>query len=269
MKEIIKNYDKQPLFSDFLPGIAGEKGIPAWCFFVNRGQGVASFGTRDKDHAIMEFRPAHCAYQDVQTKGFRTFLKCNGNVYELFADPQSEKQMELGLNSLCLTSREKRLPILATAQYFLLPNENVGALVRGLTIQNCGKTPLELELLDGMPAIVPFGIGDWHLKCMTQTAKAWMEVANMGSGAVGFRVRASLEDSARVEPINGFTFALFMDETGKQLPLFCDPSAIFSYDSAFLRPNGFYEKNLSELRRAHQAKQNIFQCCFAGMSYSL
>lgn len=106
-------------------------------------------------------------------------------------------------------------------------------------------------------------------KCMTQTAKAWMEVANMGSGAVGFRVRASLEDSACVEPINGFTFALFMDETGKQLPLFCDPSAIFSYDSAFLRPNGFYEKNLSELRRAHQVKQNIFPCCFAGASYSL
>ena len=59
MIDIIKDYDSQPAFADFLPGIAGENGIPAWCFFVNRGQGVASFGTQDKDHPIMEFRPAH------------------------------------------------------------------------------------------------------------------------------------------------------------------------------------------------------------------
>lgn len=78
MIDIIKDYDSQPAFADFLPGIAGENGIPAWCFFVNRGQGVASFGTQDKDHPIMEFRPAHTAWQDVQTKGFRTFLKYHG-----------------------------------------------------------------------------------------------------------------------------------------------------------------------------------------------
>ena len=47
MIDIIKDYDSQPAFADFLPGIAGENGIPAWCFFVNRGQGVASFGTQD------------------------------------------------------------------------------------------------------------------------------------------------------------------------------------------------------------------------------
>ena len=62
MIDIIKDYDSQPAFADFLPGIAGENGIPAWCFFVNRGQGVASFGTQDKDHPIMEFRPAHTVY---------------------------------------------------------------------------------------------------------------------------------------------------------------------------------------------------------------
>lgn len=37
MIDIIKDYDSQPAFADFLPGIAGENGIPAWCFFVNRG----------------------------------------------------------------------------------------------------------------------------------------------------------------------------------------------------------------------------------------
>ena len=34
---IIHDYNKKPAFSDFLPGIAGLYGTPAWCFFVNRG----------------------------------------------------------------------------------------------------------------------------------------------------------------------------------------------------------------------------------------
>ena len=51
----ISQYGKQPEFASFLPGIAGEKGIPIWCYYVNRGQGVVSFGIDNKDHAIMEY----------------------------------------------------------------------------------------------------------------------------------------------------------------------------------------------------------------------
>ena len=59
----IENYGQKSPFASFLPGISGVKGIPIWCFYVNRGQGVVSFGVEDKDHAIMEFYPAHQAYQ--------------------------------------------------------------------------------------------------------------------------------------------------------------------------------------------------------------
>ena len=217
MIDIIKDYDSQPAFADFLPGIAGENGIPAWCFFVNRGQGVASFGTRDKDHPIMEFRPAHTAWQDVQTKGFRTFLKCHGRVSELFVNAR-DKQMLLGANSLTLQCRETDAPVRAQVQYFILPNACVGALARTLTIENTGDGVLDLEVLDGLPAIVPYGIGDWHLKCMTQTARAWMETVEGETGVPRYRVRASLEDSARVEPITGFAFGFSCVEEGKRLP---------------------------------------------------
>lgn len=56
MKQIytIENYGTKPVFASFLPGIAGLHGIPIWCYYVNRGQGVASFGVENKDHAIME-----------------------------------------------------------------------------------------------------------------------------------------------------------------------------------------------------------------------
>ncbi|HLV08713.1 MAG TPA: hypothetical protein VKY40_00745, partial [Halanaerobiales bacterium] len=51
---IIKNFQKKDAFSSFLPGIAGKKGIPVWAFYVNRGQGMVSFGLQDKDHATQK-----------------------------------------------------------------------------------------------------------------------------------------------------------------------------------------------------------------------
>ena len=43
---ICRDYSKKPEFASFLPGIAGQYGIPLWCYYVNRGQGVVSFGRR-------------------------------------------------------------------------------------------------------------------------------------------------------------------------------------------------------------------------------
>ena len=80
----MQQYGKQPEFAGFLPGIAGEKGIPIWCYYVNRGQGVVSFGVDNKDHAIMEFLPAHRAYTRVRQTGFRTFVRVNGAFSERF-----------------------------------------------------------------------------------------------------------------------------------------------------------------------------------------
>ena len=87
-KFLIENYGKKSTFASFLPGISGEKGIPIWCYYVNRGQCVVSFGVDNKDHSIMEFYPAHQAYQNVKTTGFRTFVKKDGKVTELFAGAQ-------------------------------------------------------------------------------------------------------------------------------------------------------------------------------------
>lgn len=192
MIDIIKDYDSQPAFADFLPGIAGENGIPAWCFFVNRGQGVASFGTQDKDHPIMEFRPRTQRGRMSRQKGFRTFLKYHGHVSELFVNARDKTDAAWG-KQLDASSAGKRMPrIRAQVQYFILPNACVGALARTLTIENTGNGVLDLEVLDGLPAIVPHGIGDWHLKCMTQTARAWMETVGGETGVPRYRVRASL-----------------------------------------------------------------------------
>ena len=74
-KFLIENYGKKGTFASFLPGISGEKGIPIWCYYVNRGQCVVSFGVDNKDHSIMEFYPAHQAYQNVKTTRIPYFCK--------------------------------------------------------------------------------------------------------------------------------------------------------------------------------------------------
>ena len=101
---MIEEYDQVAPFSSFLPGIAGVKGIPLWCFYTNRGQGVNSFGVHDKDHAIMEFFPAHYAYQQTEFTGMRTFIKRNGRYFEAFAG-QGERAMLIAsvANSSSLT----------------------------------------------------------------------------------------------------------------------------------------------------------------------
>ena len=48
---VMSQYGKKSTFASFLPGIAGMRGIPIWCYYVNRGQCVVSFGVDNKDFA--------------------------------------------------------------------------------------------------------------------------------------------------------------------------------------------------------------------------
>ena len=96
----IDNYGKKATFASFLPGISGIRGIPIWCYYVNRGQGVVSFGVENKDKAIMQFYPAHTAYQNVKVTGFRTFIKKDGVFAEAFMDENEAHSMDIYKNSL-------------------------------------------------------------------------------------------------------------------------------------------------------------------------
>ena len=75
MPYTLPNYHQERPFSSFLPGVAGQLGVPMWVFYVNRGQAITSFGVESKDIPIMEFQSANKAYQRTETEGFRTFVK--------------------------------------------------------------------------------------------------------------------------------------------------------------------------------------------------
>ena len=250
----LNSYGSKPPFSSFLPGIAGEKGIPVWCYYNNRGQAVCSFGVQDKDHAIMEFSPAHVAYQNVQRTGFRTFLKREKQVTEAFGDGAS---MDIYPNQLIL--RWENESYRASVTYFVLPECRVGALVRRVKITNLGPDA-DLQLLDGMPALVPYGVNQEALKNMTQLAKAWMQAEDAESRLPFFRVRASMADTAVVTAIEGGNFALAAVEN-QRLPVTVNPENVFLEDTALERPLGFMQPDF-EARSRHQVTQIIFPCAF-------
>lgn len=265
----VENYGRKPVFASFLPGISGRKGVPIWCHYVNRGQAVVSFGVEDKDHAIMEFYPAHQAYQNVARTGFRTFLRVNGVYAEAFEDAEVAHGMTIERNGLKLWECNKEKGVRTEITYFALPTEKVGALARKVVLTNLTNEPMELEVLDGMPAVVPFGMGTWTLKEMGQTSKAWMQVEDAETRVPYFKARASMGDSATVTAVKGGNFSLAINGEGELLSPIVDPEAVFEYDNSLHKAKRFEKGGLQSVYESKQVVSNQFPCSFYGLRASL
>ncbi len=257
---MIDNYHKKSLFSSFLPGISGEHGIPLWCYYVNRGQAVSCFGIQDKDHAMMEFYPAHQAYERTPLLGFRTFMKVNGVYEEAFADLRKEKRMHIGMNSLMLEERASDYRV--EVEYETLPQEPAAGLMREVRITNITGVEMSLEAADGMAEVLPFGVNGSSMKEMGQTNKAWMQTLEEKTGVPKFKVRASMEDSAQVTEVEGANYGFARDDLGNLLPVIVDKEILFQNDSASLRAWGFEESSIEELQKKEQITCNDVPCCF-------
>lgn len=262
---ILQDYGKASTFASFLPGISGIHGTPIWCYYVNRGQGVVSFGVDNKDHAIMEFYPAHSAYQNVKTTGFRTFLKVKGTVTEAFSDESIPHSMEISMNGLKIEEQNADTGLCTMVNYFTLPGEKLGGLVRQVAITNNNTTDVELEVLDGMPAVIPYGVGLHSMKNMLQTAKAWMQVEDVESNIPFYRVRASMDDTAAVTAILGGNFAFAVKADGSLIAPIVDPTLVFDYDCSMRRAVGFENHSLEELYATEQITMNQLPSAFFGI----
>lgn len=265
----IKDYDKKATFSSFLPGLAGIHGIPIWCYYVNRGQCITSLGVEDKDHAIMEFFPAHQSYQNVNRIGFRTFVRKDGVYNELFSKEETKKQMHIAMNSFGIEEEDIKLGLHTSVDYFIMPSERVGALVRKLTIRNTSEESIELEVLDGIPSVLPYGVNMEGIKNMGHTSKAWMQAEDIERLVPYFRVRASMEDSALVTEVDGgnFSFACLAD--GTKLRTVVDPSLVFGYDTSLAVAIGFRDLGLEALFLCEQVTTNQYPCSFFGQKQRL
>ncbi|CCJ34020.1 hypothetical protein [Caloramator australicus] len=271
---VIENFNASKPFASFLPGIAGKKGIPMWIFYVNRGQCISSFGIKNKDNPIMEFFPAYKCYQNVQSVGFRTFIKFTDeqNIYEPFLYPRNNKvnqKMYIGMNELEIEEVNTENGLQINVLYFMLPQEKIAALVRKVTIKNISNNKKSLEILDGMPVVLPYGISDGGLKQVGNTLKAWMEVYNHEGGIPIFRMRSSSEDSVNVTEFKEGNFYLsFKNVKGKKdlINPIVDIDLVFGMNTSLSYPDVFYNFPLSEILDRKQITSNKIPCSFSAVS---
>jgi hypothetical protein len=249
---IIENYNFSKPFANFFPGIAGKYGIPMWLFYVNRGQAIASFGTKDKDQAILEFFPANKSWQLVPLRGFRTFLKINTGKKLLFYEPFHNGFANLGfnlVNRMSITSYDLKLQesnlslgIEVNVEYFTIPNDAYASLVRTVTIRNTGRSNQNIELLDGLPQIIPFGTTNLFLKKLGRTIEAWMDIKNLDKGVPYYKLDVDPTDRPEVLHIREGNFYLgFHYENGKAriIKPIVDPEVIFGPVTDFSSPFQF------------------------------
>jgi hypothetical protein len=272
---VIPDYNHAKPFASFLPGIAGLMGIPMWVFYANRGQGITSFGIQDKNNPIMEFQPANKAYQSVFSQGFRTFLKLVGpqgsTCYEPFLSTDRETEIKQTLyiagDSFELEEVNTALGTQFNVTYTTLPNEDFAALLRKLVVTNISGKELQLELLDGLPSIVPYGAGDGVMKNMTYTLTAWMGVENLEKGIPFYKLRSSVADTIDVveyEEGNFYLAASCINDSCELLKPFVDPAVIFENNTSLSVPDAFLHCSLHELGQLKQVTTNKLPCGFVG-----
>ncbi len=278
---VIENYNYAKPFANFFPGIAGLYGIPMWAFYVNRGQGIASFGSKDKDHAILEFFPANKSWQLVSLQGFRTFIKISSGKKVVFYEPFHNGFANLGFNfsnrmnissyDLKLEEENSSLGLKVNVEYFTIPNDSYAALVRIVTIKNTGKSQKELQLLDGLPQIVPFGMNNFLLKELSRTLEAWMIVNNLDKNVPFYKLAVDPADRPEVIHIEEGNFYLgFHYDKGnpKIIKPIVDPHCIFGPMTDFSCPYQFIAARNFTFPK-EELSRNKVPCGFLGLNFDL
>ena len=265
---VMEDYDAQPPFSDFLPGLAGYYGKPLYAFYVNRGQGIASFGFESKEYPIMEFNSANKAYQTTALTGFRTFIQGSRSKRDSFlVEPFSptstrfpgmeettpKRTMFVGANEMQLQERDDRNKIETNVTFIVLPEEDFGAFVKRTTVSNLDKKrPLTISMLDGLAKIEPAGGKlDSLLKHMGRTLEGFMGVYSPYDDTLTmpyFRLSSQPSDTASVVVQEAGHWVLSVLEKdpsdGQLLPIVYDSSKVFAEDTTLVRPAALFDKSI-------------------------
>lgn len=267
---IIEDFDKKKTFASFLPGLAGKKGIPLWAFYVNRGQGITSFGLENKDRAILEFSPAVKAYKTVGTDGFRTFIKIDGKVTELFGENNAKTKRKMIIKRSEFSIIEKNLDLNLTTKvtYFGLPNDNLAGLVRIVEVTNDAKKPVEFELLDGVSQLLPTGVSMGDMKNIANLIRSWMEVYSLEDDFGYFRMRSSSSDTAEIKENKSGNFYVSSCEEQLIKPI-VDNRLVFGHDTTKTYARFFEDNTIEELRENKQITANKIPVGFSPIKKKL
>ncbi|MFH1352180.1 MAG: cellobiose phosphorylase [bacterium] len=272
-KFVIENYNWETSFSNFFPAISGKTGIPMWVFYVSRGQAVISAGVKDKNNQIMEFRSFNRALESVGTTGFRTFIKTGKNkIYEPF---RKTKQKNI-LQKMILSSAELEISevngnagLETKVIYFPLANDDFPALIRILEIKNLKKNKINLDVIDGIPRVMPYGANLEILRAIPRHIEGMIGVFPK-NGIPIFRLKQSPEDVVKIDRIDGGNFFISFSRgnpAGKNYIV--DPRVVFGENEIYDFPWNFEKKSVGEILKKKQILCNKTPCAFKGASARL
>ena len=273
---VIENYDKKAPFASFLSGIAGVEGIPMWSFYVNRGQAISSIGIRDKSNCIMEFFPANEAYKMVYSNGFRTFIKVRNNDEEFIFEPFSmttneniKRIIKIKNNELRLVEINSQLNLNIEITYFTIPNEDFSALGRKVEVVNTSDVKIEIEILDGLSAILPYGSDNEVYKAIGNTLRSYMQGEIKEDGTAMYKLRSSTEDTTQMGTVENSYFYVAFDENEDILNPIVDSEKIFGYDTSLKEPVEFKNNTIGALLNTNKISYNKVPCAFTGKAMCL
>ena len=273
----IADYHLARPFSSFLPGIAGEVGKPLWVFYTNRGQCIASFGVRDKNGAMLEFHAADKAYALTGGLGFRSFFKIDTvqgkRLYEPFQSGASagvEQRLSIRPEEIEIVETHASLGLRVRVLYFTLPNENLPALVRRVTVENLGTESLHAAVLDGLPQIVPYGLEEKLLKAMSRTMEAFAEIRHVEDRLPLFKLKVEPSDKPEMEVIEGGFFAFTLRHgpgNDEVVPIVADPDLVFGFDTGLRTPLAFMQAGTIDADSGR--RETLTGCAFAQLALAL
>ena len=266
---ILHDFDAIAPVSNFLPGVAGVFGKPVWAFYVNRGQGIASFGIASKDYPLLEFNSANKAYQLTPYIGFRTFIqgsrgKKDGTSFliEPFSPSTTKgamntphepvRRMYVGTNEMEIVEADDVHGVETSVTYYVLPEESFAALVRKTTITNTGKDTLTFSALDGLAKMEPTGGRlNWGLKNIGRTLEGWMGVYH-GDESLAlpfYRMSTEPSDSSSVviEKAGHYCIAFVEGESDSLLPIVFDTEKVFGFSTTLLEPTALIGSSIEDI----------------------
>jgi hypothetical protein len=263
---VIENYNSAPTFSSFFPGIAGIFGCPMWVFYANRGQCITSAGVRDKNGAIMEFQPANKAFRISSLEGFRTFLKIDGKFYEPFSERTAhQREMRITSDRLKIAEVNNELKLKVEVEYFTIAGESFPALARTVKVTNLAAKKRALEIIDGLPVMIPFGFDDSLLKRLSQTIEAWCSVENLEEGAPFCKLKVMPADAAETRVLKeGNFFISLASQAGQDLhvEMIVNPGIVFGENTSLELPVNFIENARFKVP-ANSFTEGFTPCAFA------
>ena len=180
--------------------------------------------------------------------------------------------MAIGANELELEETSTIHGLQVKVLYVTLPGENFAGLIRQVTVKNVAAQPAEIELLDGLPVVIPYGLSDALLKEINRTAEAWMAVFNLEAGIPFYRVQASVGDSAEVGTVEaGHFYLAFAEVEGEACSVspIVDPAVVFGANTTLSYPDRFLAQPLAELQAARQITVGRTPCGLFGTAVTL